>query len=74
MRSHPHSTDSQPTEARPALVLQRWNSWVRVYLPESGELRWVDLREARYEPLPVEPFDALEAQAQAAGDSGSPAL
>ncbi|MDP6538784.1 MAG: hypothetical protein QF903_00885 [Planctomycetota bacterium] len=28
-----------------ALVLERWNSWVRVWLPASGETRWVDLAE-----------------------------
>lgn len=40
-----------PTES-PALVLQRWNSWVRVYLPETREVRWVDLSEMGYAPLP----------------------
>jgi hypothetical protein len=35
----------------PALVLQRWNSWVRVYLPETGEVRWVDLSSTPHEPL-----------------------
>ena len=33
------------------LVLQRWNSWVRVYDPETGETAWVDLGETEYEPV-----------------------
>ncbi|MFT7670714.1 MAG: hypothetical protein ACI8X5_003425 [Planctomycetota bacterium] len=42
--------DAPPTS--PALVLQRWNSWVRVYLPDTRETRWVDLGESGYEPMP----------------------
>ena len=47
---------------QPALVLARWNSWVRVWLPASGEIRWVDLGETAFEPLservPVGAHDA----------------
>lgn len=43
------SIDTPPQS--PALVLQRWNSWVRVYLPETGEVRWVDLSSTPYEPM-----------------------
>ena len=32
-----------------ALVIQRWNSWVRVLWPSTGETRWVDLGEEGYE-------------------------
>lgn len=34
-----------------ALVLDRWNSWVRVWLPELGEVRWIDLGESEFEPM-----------------------
>lgn len=37
-----------------ALVLARWNSWVRVYWPETGTTAWVDLAETAHEPLPPE--------------------
>ena len=33
-----------------ALVLARWNSWVRVYWPDTGETAWVDLAETEFEP------------------------
>ena len=32
-----------------ALVLARWNSWVRLYFPKTGDVLWVDLREVGYE-------------------------
>jgi hypothetical protein len=32
-----------------ALVIQRWNSWVRVLWPATGETRWVDLSAERFE-------------------------
>jgi hypothetical protein len=32
-----------------ALVLARWNSWVRLYFPKTGDILWVDLREVGYE-------------------------
>lgn len=38
-------------EARPALVTARWNSWVRLYYPGTGEMTWVDLREVGFEIL-----------------------
>jgi len=34
-----------------ALVVARWNSWVRLYWPDTGRIEWVDLREAGYENL-----------------------
>ncbi len=37
-----------------ALVLARWNSWVRVYWPDTGETAWVDLAETAHEPAPSE--------------------
>ena len=45
-------------ERERALVLDRWNSWVRVWLPDSGEVRWIEL-----EP---EAWEALEARAPGA--------
>ena len=45
------STIEAPTNATPALVLERWNSWVRVFLPETQETRWVDLQEHEYSSL-----------------------
>lgn len=46
-----NTTIDAPTNASPALVLQRWNSWVRVFLPETQETRWVDLTEHEYVPI-----------------------
>jgi len=43
------STQQAPPD-QPALVLQRWNSWVRVFLPQTGETRWVDLERANHRP------------------------
>ncbi len=39
-----------PSNATPALVLERWNSWVRVFLPATQETRWVDLQKHSYAP------------------------
>lgn len=59
----------QATPASPhpdaALVIQRWNSWVRVLWPASGETRWIDLAEEGFEVLPGP--DALAAGAKARG-------
>lgn len=41
--------DSAPQS--PALVLKRWNSWVQVYLPDSGETRWVDLGATAFQRM-----------------------
>ena len=44
--------DEQPhDEEQQALVLARWNSWVRLYFPDTGETAWVDLREVGFEVL-----------------------
>jgi len=48
-----HSIDTAPQS--PALVLQRWNSWVRVFLPDSGETRWVDLGETAFQRMDTPP-------------------
>ncbi|MDP6838709.1 MAG: hypothetical protein QF724_07220 [Planctomycetota bacterium] len=42
-----------PQEEAPALVLERWNSWVKVYLPQTEETRWVNLDEVDHRPLSV---------------------
>ena len=34
-----------------ALVLERWNSWVRVWLPHTGETVWVDLDQQDFEVM-----------------------
>ena len=38
-------------QGKRALVLARWNSWVRLYFPATGETSWVDLREVGFEIL-----------------------
>ena len=48
------TTTQEAPPVRPALVLDRWNSWVRVLFPETGETRWVDLTQTGYEPLAPE--------------------
>jgi hypothetical protein len=39
-----------PPVAGAVLVIERWNSWVRVLDPESGTTRWVNLAETQFEP------------------------
>lgn len=39
-----------PPSSGAALVVARWNAWVRVWLPSSGETRWVNLREVGFQP------------------------
>lgn len=34
----------------PALVVNRWNSWVQVWFPDTDELEWVDLGAKAFEP------------------------
>jgi hypothetical protein len=47
------------TTKETALVLDRWNAWVRVYLPRTGEVRWIDLgRSGPCEILDAPPADA----------------
>lgn len=41
-------------DIQPALVLECWNSWVRVLFSETGEIRWVNLDETEFEPLEPE--------------------
>ena len=38
-----------------ALVVARWNSWVRLYWPDTGRIEWVDLRETPFENLSTGP-------------------
>jgi hypothetical protein len=38
-------------ETQAALVLERWNSWVKLYFPSSGGTGWINLGEADYEVL-----------------------
>jgi hypothetical protein len=39
-----------------ALVLERWNSWARIYFPDTGEWTWVNLAEVGFSAVedPVE--------------------
>jgi hypothetical protein len=48
---HLRDDQSPEQEVRPALVMARWNSWVRLYYPSTGEMTWVDLREVGFEIL-----------------------
>ena len=34
------------------LVVDRWNSWVRVLDPVSGVTHWIDLSDIEYETIP----------------------
>jgi hypothetical protein len=45
------SINREEREQAPALVVDRWNSWVRVWFPDSGDMHWVNLDETEYEPL-----------------------
>jgi len=45
------SHSQQETRSAPALVVERWNAWVRVWIPDTGELRWIHLDEEPYELL-----------------------
>lgn len=38
------------TRLERAQVLQRWNGWVQVYLPDAQETRWINLTAAYWEP------------------------
>lgn len=40
----------------PAMVLERWNSWVRLYFPSSGGTGWINLDEVDYEILEGSPL------------------
>jgi hypothetical protein len=45
-------SDPQPEpQAEPALVLERWNSWVKLYFPASGGTGWVNLGDREWERL-----------------------
>lgn len=32
----------------PALVVNRWNSWVQVWFPETDETTWIDLSSTKF--------------------------
>ena len=52
MRATEQPSRPEPTEyegGTSALVLARWNSWVRLYFPKTGDVLWVDLNEVGYE-------------------------
>ena len=43
--------DPQPVPPVPGavLVIQRWNSWVKVFFPDTEQTAWVDLNEVHHE-------------------------
>ena len=43
--------DSPPLPGS-ALVVERWNAWVRVRFPDSGETAWVNLDEVGFQTVP----------------------
>lgn len=42
------STDEPPVPGA-ALVLQRWNSWAKVWFPETDSTTWVNLAEVGFD-------------------------
>ena len=45
--------DGIPSRPAAALVLARWNSWARLWFPESGTTTWVDLATVGFETVPA---------------------
>ncbi|MCB9915480.1 MAG: hypothetical protein H6828_10075 [Planctomycetes bacterium] len=43
------ATLDPPATAR-ALVVDRWNSWVQVWFPDTGEREWINLAERGFAP------------------------
>ena len=41
-----------------ALVVDRWNSWVRLYFPDEGVMEWVNLQDVPH--APASPPEAQE--------------
>ena len=51
MNTTPTATqESEVVPRRPAKVLQRWNSWVQVWFPDTHETTWVNLDQTGFEP------------------------
>ena len=44
-----HTPLPTPPVPGAVLVVQRWNSWVQVYFPDTQETAWVDLNEVHHE-------------------------
>ena len=53
---------SEPRQQR-ALILERWNSWARVWLPATGESRWVDLESQSWAEEGASPAPEREREA-----------
>ena len=68
----PPAMNEAPTQTQhePAMVLERWNSWVRLYFPSSGGSGWINLDEVEYEILQGAPNDSESAAP--AEDGGPP--
>jgi len=61
-----HDTGAPPAGA--ALVLARWHSWVRVWIPDRGEITWVNLDETSFRTV----APAHSADSDATGATGPP--
>ncbi|HJP02975.1 MAG TPA: hypothetical protein QF764_14510 [Planctomycetota bacterium] len=57
---------SEPQQQR-ALILERWNSWARVWLPATGESRWIDLETQTWAQEGASPAPEREAPTPDAG-------
>lgn len=51
-------SSSEEAKSAPALVVDRWNSWVRVWFPDTGDLAWINLDEHPFEKLSDSPDEA----------------
>ncbi|MCP3917109.1 MAG: hypothetical protein GY711_16295 [bacterium] len=49
-----------PPQPGAALVVARWNAWVRVWFPDTDETTWVNLEEVGCEILPAQRSDLGE--------------
>lgn len=56
METLPLELPTTPPQPGAALVLERWNSWARLYFPETQEWSWVNLADVGFARVPgVEP-------------------
>jgi len=61
-----NEANPQP-QHEPAMVLERWNSWVKLYFPSSGGTGWINLDEVDYEVLDGTPLGSPTPSPQVAG-------
>ncbi|MFN0241953.1 MAG: hypothetical protein ACKVWV_03600 [Planctomycetota bacterium] len=48
---HASLSNLVPPAPGAVLVLERWNSWVRVFDPQEGAARWIDLGDIAFEAV-----------------------